>query len=54
LINLGSQNWDLAFIKRNKITDRLTTEFRDELFNAFNHTNFGEPGTIIGTRTAAI
>ncbi len=54
LIGPGSQIWDLAFIERNKITDRLTTEFRGGLFNAFNHTNFGKPGTTIGTRTAAI
>jgi hypothetical protein len=50
----GSQNWDMAFIKRTKITDRMTTEFRGELFNAFNHTNFGEPGTTIGTREAGV
>ena len=50
----GSQNWDMAFIKRTKIADRMTAEFRGELFNAFNHTNLGEPGTTIGTRDAGI
>lgn len=50
----GAQNWDMAFIKRTKIKDRMTVELRGELFNAFNHTNFGVPGTTIGTQTAGI
>lgn len=50
----GSQNWDLAFIKRTKITDRITSEFRGELFNAFNHTNFGTPGSTVGTGTFGV
>ena len=32
----------------------MTTELRGEFFNAFNHTNFGEPGTTIGTRDAGV
>jgi hypothetical protein len=50
----GAQNWDLAFIKRTLITNRITSEFRGELFNAFNHTNFNIPGSVIGTSTAGI
>ncbi len=50
----GAQNWDLAFIKRTPINDRMTAEFRGELFNAFNHTNFGAPGSVIGTSTAGV
>lgn len=50
----GSQNWDLAFIKRTKIRDRLTSEFRGELFNAFNHTNLGTPGSTIGSDTFGV
>ncbi|MGA8190095.1 MAG: hypothetical protein WB776_19395, partial [Candidatus Sulfotelmatobacter sp.] len=34
---------DLAAIKNAKITERLSMEFRGELFNAFNNVNFGKP-----------
>ncbi len=50
----GLQNWDLAFIKKTSIGDRFATEFRAELFNAFNHTNLGAPGSVIGTDTAGV
>ena len=50
----GLQNWDLAFIKKTTIKDRLSAEFKAELFNAFNHTNLGAPGSVIGTQTAGV
>jgi hypothetical protein len=50
----GLQNWDLAFIKKTTIRDRLAAEFKAELFNAFNHTNLGAPGSVIGTQTAGV
>ncbi len=50
----GLQNWDLAFIKKTTIGDRFAAEFRAELFNAFNHTNLGAPGSVIGTDTAGV
>jgi outer membrane receptor protein involved in Fe transport len=34
---------DLAAIKNTKINERLSLEFRAELFNAFNNVNFGRP-----------
>lgn len=46
----GTQNWDMAFIKRTHINDRMTAEIRGELFNAFNHTNFGTPGAVYGSQ----
>jgi hypothetical protein len=36
----GENNWDLAFHKNFKISERLTAQFRLELFNAFNKTQF--------------
>ena len=39
------QDWDVSFIKRNQITEKVTLEFRAELFNLFNHPNFSAPGT---------
>ncbi len=54
LIGPGTQNWDLAFIKRANIGTRITTEFRGELFNAFNHPNFGLPSATVGTSDIGI
>jgi hypothetical protein len=41
---------NLAFNKRfDTPMERLKVEFRGELYNAFNHTNFTQPGSGIGT-----
>lgn len=37
----GINNWDLAVVKDTHINERLNLQFRWELFNAFNHTQFG-------------
>ena len=39
----GLNNWDFALQKTTRITERLSTEFRAELFNAFNHAQFTNP-----------
>jgi hypothetical protein len=54
LLQPGLQNWDIAFIKKTPIKDRFSAEFKAELFNAFNHTNLGAPGSVIGTATAGV
>ena len=36
----GFNNWDLAAIKNTRISERISTQFRAEFFNAFNHTSF--------------
>jgi hypothetical protein len=54
LIGPGTQNWDLAFIKRTNVGERITTEFKGELFNVFNHTNFGTPASTVGTSDIGI
>jgi hypothetical protein len=45
----GFWNLDLGFIKRTRISERMNVEFRAELFNALNHTNF-----FIGSETQDI
>jgi hypothetical protein len=59
----GINNWDLGVVKNNRISERLAMQFRWEMFNAFNHTQFGAAnlnmastnfgsigGTLIGPR----
>ena len=45
------KNMDFSIIKNTKVTERLTTQFRVEAFNVFNHPNFAPPSTpgTIGT-----
>jgi hypothetical protein len=35
--------WDGSIIKDTKIGERISAEFRFEMFNVLNHTNFGNP-----------
>lgn len=39
----GINNWDISFLKRTKITESKSIEFRGEMFNAFNHAQFLNP-----------
>ena len=44
----GIINFDMAFYKDFRIKEHLTIEFRAELFNIFNHTNFNGISTAFG------
>ncbi|HXT73248.1 MAG TPA: carboxypeptidase regulatory-like domain-containing protein [Candidatus Angelobacter sp.] len=44
-------NTDFSLIKNTKITERFNTEFRAEVFDIFNHPNFGNPNLVFGTST---
>ncbi len=39
----GINNWDISLLKDTHLTERFNLQFRSEFFNAFNHTQFGEP-----------
>lgn len=39
VIGPGQQDWDISLFKNTNITDRVTTQFRAEAYNAFNHVN---------------
>ena len=39
----GVANFDFTFAKNFQVTDRRSFQFRTEVFNAFNHPNFGPP-----------
>ncbi len=45
IVGPGNIVFDLALSRRFTITERSHIEFRSEFFNAFNHPNFGVPGT---------
>jgi hypothetical protein len=48
----GLDNWDFAAFKRTPIIgEKLAFEFRAELFNTFNHVQFGPPSTGFGSST---
>ncbi|MDZ4803025.1 MAG: TonB-dependent receptor [Bryobacteraceae bacterium] len=41
----GIVNFDVSAIKDTRILEKLKVQFRAEMFNVFNHTNYGNPGT---------
>ena len=47
----GRNNFDLSFVKRFKFSEARQLEFRTELFNAFNHTQFFNPDHNGGSST---
>lgn len=44
----GINNWDVSFIKKTEITERLALQFRAEFFNLFNHTQYAGINTSFG------
>ena len=49
VIGPGFNNTDFSVIKRTKLTESQVIEFRWEVFDLFNHANFGQPGRVVGT-----
>ena len=45
---------DMSLIRDFKVTDKIHTEFRAEIFNVINRTNFGNPGTVFGSSTFGV
>lgn len=41
-------NFDFSILRNLRFGDRFTAQFRGELYNAFNHPNFGLPGSVLG------
>ena len=41
----NQDRWDFSLIKNFRITERVTTQFRAETFNALNHPNLYDPNT---------
>jgi hypothetical protein len=49
VIGPGFNNTDFSVIKRTNLTENQVIEFRWEVFDVFNHANFGQPGRVVGT-----
>jgi hypothetical protein len=45
----GYADFDLSLQKRFRVTEKVGLQFRSEFFNAFNHTNLGNPSTAFGS-----
>jgi carboxypeptidase family protein len=45
----GINNWDFSVIKRTKVTELQSIEFRGEFFNLLNHAQFNNPSGNIGS-----
>ena len=50
----GVATVDANLKKAFRIAERLSLEYRAEYFNAFNRTNFGQPGGVLGTPSFGI
>jgi hypothetical protein len=42
-------NTDFSITKDTRLGDKVRCQFRVEIFDLFNHANFGQPGNIVGT-----
>jgi hypothetical protein len=51
MIGPGFNNTDVSIIKNTRLGEKLRMQFRAEIFDVFNHANFGPPGTIVGGAT---
>ena len=49
-------NVDFSLIKNTKITEKVSTQFRTEFFDLFNHPNLGQPGRVaqVGSTTFGV
>ncbi len=56
IIGPGFANTDFSLLKNTRITERLRTQFRAEIFDIFNHANFGQPGRVaqVGSTTFGV
>jgi len=50
----GRVNFDISAHRQFTIRERASLQFRLELFNAFNHPQFGDPNGVIGTSLAGV
>jgi len=49
VIGPGFNNTDFSLMKNTELTEKIRLQFRIEVFDLFNHANFGQPGNVVGT-----
>ena len=49
VIGPAFHNTDFSVIKYTNLGDALRLQFRAEVFDLFNHANFGQPGNVVGS-----
>ncbi len=56
IIGPGFANTDFSVLKTTKLTESVRVQFRAELFDIFNHANFGQPGRVaqVGSTTFGV
>lgn len=50
----GYGSWDLSFFKNTPITERINTQFRVEMFNLTNKSNFAPPRNTVGSQLGTL
>ncbi len=53
VIGPGFQNIDFSVLKNTRISENVRVQFRAEIFDLFNHANFGQPGRIAAVGSTA-
>ncbi len=53
IIGPAFNNTDLSIMKNVRLADHVALQFRVDVFDLFNHPNFGPPGNIVGSPTFA-
>jgi hypothetical protein len=56
IIGPGFNNTDFSLLKNTKINETVRVQFRAEVFDIFNHANFGQPGRVaqVGSTTFGV
>jgi hypothetical protein len=49
VIGPGFHNTDLSLMKNARLQNTVDLQFRVDVFDLFNHPNFGPPGNIVGS-----
>lgn len=51
IIGPGFSNFDFSIVKNTRLDETRQLQFRAEIFDVFNHANFGQPGRVVGSAT---
>jgi len=49
IIGPSFNNMDFSVLKNIELAERRRLQFRAEIFDLFNHANFGQPGRVVGS-----